>query len=364
MKKIIWMITLLLVVAGCQSHNGKDQTTEQTVKKAEEEKVNDDKKIEALITSRQSFHFIVDWLSDEEIVFVQLKEDTYHIVSYNIHTKEQRQLHQESAVIANVLVHPSKEYLLLHTSEDDHSATVKMIDISGQQIYELNIESKEIDIQWNDLEPRYLMLTAFYEDWTYDQYIYNAYENDLSLSNLDYPFSKWIGEEEIVLFQGNVADSLDGKVLEKMNIVSGERETIAKDILYYDTYKNSLLMMYKEDDSTAHFKVSNQEGNLLLDWKAPLVSNYSEWVIPEVFWLSEEELVTYIPAQDGLLDNLAEGFTLAKIGKEIENIVSGQTNLPLLCSPSNEHCITGPSYAEMLFLSSGEVIEWLQFEES
>lgn len=363
MKKVILLLLLLnFIVVGCQKI---EQDPKEENLRVEEKMKNpeSEKNMQALITSKQSFHFVVDWLSEEEIVYVQLKDGVYHIVSYNIYTKEQRDLYKESAIVADVLIHPSKEYLLLHTSEDDHSATVKMVDLNGQQIYEVNIESNELDIQWNDLEPRHLLLTAFYEDWTYDHYFYSGFENDLSLIHLPYPFPQWIGEEELIMFQGDETSLLEGKQLEVMNVVTADVRTGIGDVLSYDTYKRSLLAMIKLDDSTARFLLMDEQFDVLYEWESPLVSNYSEWVIPEVFWLSNERLLTYVPSKEGLLDDLTEGFKLVKINRGVEEVLEGQVNMPLRCSSDQTYCLTGPSFNQIKSLSDGKVERWLLFEE-
>lgn len=358
MKKIIITLLLfLLALAGCQPTDRKEEEIDLV---AEE---TFDAQVEPLITSKQSFHFIVDWLSEEEIVYVELKDELYHIVAYNIHTREFHTLYKESSIVANVLIHPTKEYILLHTSEDDSSATVKMVDLEGHQVYELNIESNELDIQWNDLDPRYLMLTAFHEDWTYDHYFYNAYENDLSLMTLSYPFAKWLGEEEVVMFSNDAPESLEGKRMEVLNVITKDVHMQKNHILYYDTYQDALLTMEKKNDTTALFKVMNDSLQTVIEWEAPLVSNYSEWVIPEVSWLSGRELITYIPHEGGLLDDLPNGFMLMKIGEHKEHIIDHQMNEALRCSPSKTMCLTGSSFTNIISIDTGQSFQWVLFEE-
>lgn len=362
MKRLLLLLSsLLLMIVGCQSNEKKEEPL-QPADELKKQKEHLDQ-IEPLITSKQSFHFIVDWLSEEEVVFVELRDNIYYVMVYHLYRKELRTLYEESSIIADVYIHPTKEYLLLHTSESDHSATVKMIDREGEQIYELNIESNELEIQWNDLEPRYLMVTAFYEDWSYSPYFYNAYEHKLVSLDLPDPFPKWLGEEEIVIFSEEKMGSLGGNSMKVLNIMTQEERLEKTDILYYDTFASSLLTMKKLDATTAQFDMMNEQLGFHQSWQSPLISNYSEWVIPEVAWLDTTALLTYIPVEAGLLDELSNGFTLNKIDANQQVVADHQMNNTLRCAPNKTACLMGPTYTDIYFLSDGESQEWLRFED-
>ena len=70
-----------------------------------------------------------------------------------LNTGETETLYEEASIIIDVLIHPSKNYLLLHTSDNPTSATVKIISIDGIIQDEIEVASTELAIEWNDLNP-------------------------------------------------------------------------------------------------------------------------------------------------------------------------------------------------------------------
>ena len=101
-------------------------------------------------------------------------------------------------IIVDVLIHPSKEHILLHTSDNPTSATIKMISLEGVIHDEISIASSELAIEWNDLDPTLVLLTAFHQDWTYDVFLYNGKEEEFGLYSIEDPFPKWLGTRKIV----------------------------------------------------------------------------------------------------------------------------------------------------------------------
>ena len=51
----------------------------------------------------------------------------YKVNSFDFETGKTDTLYEEESIIIDVLIHPSKKYLLLHTSDNSTSATVKIL---------------------------------------------------------------------------------------------------------------------------------------------------------------------------------------------------------------------------------------------
>ena len=43
-------------------------------------------------------------------------------------------------------------------------------------------------IEWNDIDPKLILLTAFYQDWTYDVFLYNGNRKNLAQFQLKIHF--------------------------------------------------------------------------------------------------------------------------------------------------------------------------------
>ena len=144
------------------------------------------------------FHLVVDWLTDTQIVFVEKEAGIYFVKSFDIATGNIEILYTESMVIVDVLIHPSKNTFLVHTSDNPSSATIKVISLEGVVQDEITIASSELAIEWNDLDPTLLLLTAFHQDWTYDVFLYSGIEEEMGLIPLGDPFPKWLGKRKVV----------------------------------------------------------------------------------------------------------------------------------------------------------------------
>ena len=142
------------------------------------------------------FHFVADWLTDSKIVFVEKDLEFYYVKTFDLATGEIETLYEDAAIIVDVLIHPSKEYILLHTTDNPTSATIKILSLDGIIHDEISIESSELAIEWNDLDPSLILLTAFHQDWTFDVFLYNGNKEMFGLIDIEDPFPKWYGTEK------------------------------------------------------------------------------------------------------------------------------------------------------------------------
>ena len=205
------------------------------------------------------FHFVADWLTDTKIVYVEKDEGFYKVNSFDLSTGETATLYEEQSIVIDVLIHPSKKYLLLHTSNNSTSATLKILTTDGIVQDEIEVASTELGIEWNDLDPAH-PFTAFYEDWTFDLFLYKGAESYLGLLSIDDPFPKWFGKEQIVI--GYVEDHpLDGGELLLFNPTTEEWTDLdTEGIVYFDTYEQSLLTVRINEVGDAHYVLSELDG--------------------------------------------------------------------------------------------------------
>ena len=97
----------------------------------------------------------------------------------------------------------------------------------------------------------------------------------------------------------------------------------------------------------------------------PAVSNYSEWVIPQVSWVSATTLFLPSTSKGGQLDDLNEPYKLVRIENGKQHIIV--EDLPatdkLLCAPDGLKCLVGYSAEKMIDVTSEEMRTWLLFSE-
>ena len=207
------------------------------------------------------FHFVVDWLSDTEIVFVEKEESFYNLKTFNVTTGEIETLYTESMIIVDAIVHPTKELILVHTSNNSTSAIVKIISLEGVVLDEISIASSELAIEWNELDPDLILLTAFYQDWTYDVLVYNAKEKEINTITLEDPFPKWLGLQIVTVHIPE--HPLEGGTLHLYDWAIETLEPLPyENIVHFETYGNSLLIV-EIANGEAEYRIIDQEGTVL-----------------------------------------------------------------------------------------------------
>lgn len=361
MRLITSCLTVLLLT-GCVAKVIDDNGEENPIDNEPVEQIDEaeDTLQKVLTADLAKFHFVADWLTDTEIVYVEKNEGFYKVNSFDLTTGKITTLYEEQSIVVDVLIHPSKKFLLLHTSDNSTSATIKILSTDGIIQNEVEVTSTELEIEWNDLDSSLLLLTAFYEDWTFDLFLYEGAESRLSLLPIDDPFPKWFGKEQIII--GYVEDhALDGSELSLFNPTTEEWTDLAtQGIIYFDTYEQSLLTVKISESGDTQYTLSELDGTVQSEWTLPTVSNYSEWVIPEVNWSSSDTIFSRAPEIGGQLDELSSPFRLIRVKEGQQQVVSADVATGFLrCSPSGATCITDSSATTITDVETGEQRIWL-----
>lgn len=309
--------------------------------------------IQQFMADPNSFRYIVDWLSDEEILFVENEAKQYHLKTFNIYTKEMLVIYEEENIMTDALIHPLKTDLLVQTTTSSDSATVKRISLDGVVQNEVTIESSELAIEWNDVNPSLMLLNAFYEDWSFDTFFFDGTTNDLTLLQTENPFPKWLGEDYFVLpYQ-------DEEVIIH-HVETGEKKVLNESsIVAFDTFKESLLLVQMKEDDKMRYTILNQGGDILTSWEMSISTEEVTGNPPQFEWLDEKSLLLLRPVIDGQvvqpmyeLVNYADGDEMV--------VLEGLENAPLVCSPNTLNCLTGDRLEQLIQVENKTKIEWLQ----
>lgn len=357
MKRIIVATSLLLVLlVGC-SPKAKETIEERPNDQMVNSKNNDSTiRIQQLNTHADSFHFAVDWLTATDIVYVEKDDEHYFVKTFNTTTGHVELLHEDEAIIVDVFVHPSKRTLLLHTTTDSSSAVVKIISLEGKILDEISIASSELSIEWNKMDPTRVLFTAFYEDWSYDVFLYNGASNELNVLTMESPFPKWLGTEEIVFMKEQELFALHYKTGQYKRMEFGE-------VIFFDTYEDSLLMMQANGEGKAQIQISNGEGNVLSRWEMPIALQYGEWLFPNISWLSNDSVVIAATREGGELHEASAQFNLMYVkGDEQRVLVEEIEGAPLRCTADGEKCLSGFNKDKMIDVTTSETIEWVVYK--
>lgn len=364
MKRIIPILSIvLLILLGCSEKEDavSDKTEEDVIDVETEEIVVSKELIQKLNTHAEGFLFVADWLSDEEILFVEKEEDIYFVKSFNVYSGEVNILYEDSTIIVDVLVHPSKEKILIHTTDSPSSATVKIISLNGFVEHEITVESSELEIEWNDINPSLVLFTAFYDDWTYDVFFYDGHTDNFHLITLDDPFPKWLGTKKIIVSKS----SDEGEKLYLHDLLSDEDHYSGfNDVVHYDTYQDVFIIGQMVEGEEMKFSLVSEDLLVLSNWVIPAPHINGEWLVPEIDWQSKELLMISSAQMEGK-QVFSNGFyRLIKVDKAtpkvlVEKVPEG----PVSCSPSGNLCLVGFAFDRLIDIENKEQIEWILLED-
>lgn len=363
-KFALLVIGLILVLSGCQP----EETEPSDVIPVPDQQVSSDlgdqenEEWIAYTANPETFYQTYGWLSDSEILIAEIEEGNYILRSYNFKNGEKKDIFKENMMVINTKIHSSKEYIALHISESPASAIIKIIEPNGTLVEEVKIESSELHMDWNDEDASLMMITAFYEDWSFDTFIYDIDTQNLTLFESPDPFVKWLDEDTLLSLQWS-EHALSGGQIVKIHWRSGDSElTDLSNVVFFDAYGGQLLTVHpKDNEKEMIYKILERNGETVAEWSAPALSNYSQWFIPEVQWLDNGSMITLRPIQQGLIDETSPEFQYVKVlNGEVEVLEEKVEEAAFNCSPDGSLCLSGYESDRIIQFEPYNVWKWIE----
>ena len=365
MKKMLFLLAIIFIImSGCSKEKNLD--TENT--DIEEHQDITEKPVEqqshhVFKANPSNFHFTADWLNETQILYVEKMDNQYKVNYFDIETGEIGLVYEEDSIIIDILVHPSREFLLVHTSDHSNSAAIKIVGMDGIVQHQVEIDSTELAIEWNRVNPKKILFTAFYEDWSFDLFIFDGNDDSLSIIELEDPFPKWAGEDMIVsMLYGD--HPLDGGNIQLLQLDTGETKiTGIENVIYFDMFEDLIITVQSIDTNDFAYTIRQLDGTIISGWTLPAISNYSEWVVPTMEWLDENRLIVKGAEKSGQLDEMGAGFNLYLFQKDSpELIIKGLEAGPMKCSPSGRYCLSGYTSEELIDIVTRKKHNWIEFK--
>ncbi|MBK3493996.1 hypothetical protein JFL43_03800 [Viridibacillus sp. YIM B01967] len=363
-KTIVYLVlTCAIFLVGCNKNEEPKPDSDAELKNSEEiepKKVATDVLDYSMKT--ENLHSIVGFLSETTILYVAYESDNFHLVSYNLFTGEKETIYTEADQIIQVMIHPSKKQIIVHSSVNSSSATVKIISLKGTILHNIDIPSSELSIIWNPSNPQLVAFTAFQGDFSYQCYVYEGEQETLHKIDPSNPFLLW-QSDDILLYNRWAARQLNGGTMMELNWKNGqEHPTDLKKIVYLDTDKDARLTV-QIDFETEQFSYLLKNKNKEATWQAPALSNYSQWFVPDLIWLEDQSMMAIVPTEGGLMDNYSGKFKLMKIsGDKVEELVTLDDFAMINCSPKGSLCLYGNELEQAISFEPYNSKQWLTLE--
>lgn len=365
---IISLIGLIIILSGCSpevaSPSDVIPAPDQHVSSGRETEGKSEGKKEWIPykANPQTFYQTFGWLSNTEILIAEVEEGMYILRSYNLNTGEKKDIYRESMLVINTKIHSSQQYIALHISESPATAIVKIIKQDGTFVGEVKIDSSELHMDWNDEDASLMLITAFYEDWSFDSFVFDMDTQELTLFETADPFVKWLDSNTLLSLEWT-DHALSGGGIVKIDWRSGQTElTDWTNVVYFDAYGGLLLTVHpNEAEEEMIYKMVNKAGQHVAEWSAPALSNYSQWFIPEVQWLADGTMITLLPAQKGLIDETSPEFQFATIKNgNVELMEERIEEAAFSCSPDGALCLSGYESDHIIHFQPFHKWRWLE----
>lgn len=363
-RGITAMLILFIMISGCEPTTTTEISIPPKETLLEQEKP---KEVNLLPIRSENFERVVGWLSNEEILYVTRQGSDFSLSTYHIETAVKKEITKIDAPILEVRIHPDLTKLAVVTSDNSLSATIHIFSVLGDEIDELIIESSEMYWDWDSLNNDQLFFSAFYEDWTYDSFVYSSVKKEVSRIGTSDPFGKWGYESTIHTINWPPDDSLSGGVLREVNVdTMSFKDSIESNIIFVESFKEiNLTVRISENQQLFLYTLTNRVDGKNKTYEMPAVSNYSQWFVPEVEWLGDGTMITYQAAESGLMDSIPSDYTLVKLSSadiQEQPIWKGPYE-SFTCSPIGSHCLIGVQLEGLLVVGSGTKRPWIEIKE-
>lgn len=360
-----YSIFLLLLLTSCQQNVSEPFLPEKSIS-PEQEQPNKEDTILPLSELNGNFDCVIGWLSDEEILYITRQQSDYQINSYHIETGANKIIFTISEPIIEARIHPNLSKIAIVTSSNSLSASIHFYSLAGQELDKLTIESSELYWDWHPTQADEIFFSAFYEDWTFDSFVYSSGTKEMKRFETNDPFGKWGKESSIYTINWPENDSLSGGTLREVNTVTmKEAESDATNIIHVSATNDVEVRVSISDDQQKFlYTLIRYRDGKSTTFELPAISNYSQWFVPEIEWLSDGTMLTYEASQSGLMDDIPSDFDLVQLSitEPMKTILKGPYE-SFSCNPSGQYCLTGVQLENLLKVKSGETLPWITLQE-
>ena len=370
MKKVAILILCLFFLQACKEKNIQVEIPNTPITEEVPQSFPSDVEnapslqIPSIQLDRSVFHSVLGWMSDNEILFILMDNEKWTVQSYTLSTEKWKTIYSTTTPIIQGNIHPKKEMILLHTSSNSSSAEVLIIHKDGYVAQSLFFESAEMYMNWHPENPNLIVFSTFYEDWTYDTFIYDGTTQNLESIEVDNPFVKWYDDNRLMVFKWTES-SLDGSELYLYSISDKTLEkTSWNHVLDVQNLGASLLYMtVNEQLNRFEYRLEENETDRVYEWNSPAVSNYSEWIVPCMSIIQPDQLMVLQSKKSGNVDTFTDKSELYSISLDGAKQLGEMDAGPIDCSPNGAVCLGGYEKEKWIQMEPFKEQIWLDLNE-
>lgn len=314
----------------------------------------------------EEFHKAAGWLTNGSILYITNKGEGSSLYSYSLGSGKSEILYKSDIPIVTAEISPDKEMVLVHRAVSN-KGVLTIIDLEGKEIYSDNIESYELNFEWNPFNRDLIAVSAFTEDWNFKTFLLNLKQNKIVEHEIPEPFLRWVSDHEFA-YQEWEKDSMTLQAPMKiMSIKNNKSERSLESVYRFDTLGKYLLTVAVEDENDLHrsqYTLYSEGLKQLASFDVPLLTSFSGWLVPFYDLMDDSKYFLYLRAlHEGEADIYEDGFELVRYEldtQEEEVIFTGLNNENISCSPSGKMCLYGFQLERVINIDSKEMTELIQ----
>ncbi|MBS4199664.1 hypothetical protein KHA93_08345 [Bacillus sp. FJAT-49732] len=318
---------------------------------------------EPLQIQNGSFEKVYGWLDNETILYSYINEGKYVLESDQLYSKHHEVIFTSEAPIMNVLIHKHSKKLFIHTSPYSHSANVYFTDFKGNIEFSTEIDSYELVYEWNETDPSLMLVTAFFEDWSYKVHLINVNTGKVEEVEDVQPFLKWYNDKQILEQDWKVDDlAFFAPVLKKSLYETTDPVKVFEDVFRFDIFANNIMTIKVEEDNIEALKYTffDLQQQKIFDITLPNITQYSDWLIPYyTFNEKSKTFLTFAPKKHDSIELYNEDYELISVDLNEHKktvLFNNIENKPILCSKEGDLCLYGYQYEQLLDLNTGKIL--------
>lgn len=367
-KCIFLLLLVVLLGVGCipshqQDHN-KELSSMRELPKDKKESSRQFFGQEAIIPlhiNEALFHSVADWKDENTILYIVNDSQGSEVHTYDLLTGKTTLFYESEFPILQLEANEDHDMFLIHTSPSTYEAELVIVNENADVLYTTRIESFELNYIWNHKKNDQLFISSFKEDWTFDTYVLNVTNQEMTKNQIHQPFIQWLDENHVSYLKWDQEKPSLTAPLFVYNIKNQSESLIADDVVANTNFSDFLLTIELVDaNGDAAVRFYNSEKSVeFLEMPTQLESLYSDWSVPYLDMDLNKDILYMIEVDEAKTEFSLVSFSTKTEEKKV--LIQSIDNLPIKLSPSGEYALYGGRFEKIINVNKVSIEELIKF---
>lgn len=237
-------------------------------------------RVSPIQSSNYSFVEIVGFLKDDGILVNRQSGNVYELVRRELESGEETIIFQTANPIILSDISPDGTKIILQEGYDEMSSRVRVIDLSGNILWDDILKATEIQWYFNPFQTSEIYIQSFREDWSYETARLDLETKTLDILDFNQTFFQWASSDEIVYLDWESAVFAPTTNLVRKNINTGAVEVVEENCFAFTIVEDVwTIFQVLEDKETREMRIHSvlrTENKEIFSYETPLRDSFSE----------------------------------------------------------------------------------------